>query len=135
GRRDRDSRISEEADHHRARHAVCSAEPGAGVARSEFRKHVWARVEPAQAQGCQFADQRTADRRTVLEVREQFTVQGSQLWAGGAIRKPAMTKNPELRTKNLTQRRTCAAAAKCIATYLPRGKRDNDMLWRGFQKP
>src|ERR1700757_5280404 len=32
-------------------------------------------------------------------------------------------------------RRTCAAAAKCIATYLPRGKRDNDMLWRGFQKP
>jgi hypothetical protein len=33
------------------------------------------------------------------------------------------------------QRRTCAAAAKCIATYTPRGKRETNMLWRGFQKP
>src|ERR1022692_2843124 len=39
------------------------------------------------------------------------------------------------RRPNFNRRRTCAAAAKCIATYMPRGKRDNDMLWRGFQKP
>src|ERR1019366_2963896 len=39
------------------------------------------------------------------------------------------------RRPNFNRRRTCAAAAKCIATYMPCGKRDNDMLWRGFQKP
>src|SRR5208337_4862734 len=36
---------------------------------------------------------------------------------------------------NSNRRRTCAAAAKCIATHMPCGKRDTDMLWRGFQKP
>ena len=60
--------VCEEADHHRAGHAVCRAESRAGVARSEFRKHVWACSQLAQTQGCQFADQRTADRRVVLEV-------------------------------------------------------------------
>jgi len=38
-------------------------------------------------------------------------------------------------TDNSKRRSTCAAAAKCIATYLPCGKRETNMLWRGFQKP
>src|ERR1017187_7453995 len=38
-------------------------------------------------------------------------------------------------SENSERRRTGPAAAKCIATYMPSGKRDTDMLWRGFQKP
>ena len=30
---------------------------------------------------------------------------------------------------------SAAAGAECIATYMPRGKRETNMLWRGFQKP
>src|SRR5215469_6256317 len=39
------------------------------MARSQLRKHVRPRAASAQAPGCQPADQRTADRRTLLEVR------------------------------------------------------------------
>ena len=72
-RRNRDSRRGQEADHRGTGHTVRAQNPVPAWLEVNFENMTGRVLTPAQAQGCQPADQRTADRRVVQQVRQLFS--------------------------------------------------------------